>query len=147
MERTRVLRPGSSLSDPQGPSYYEIQDLYIGAKLQVLSHHFCLIDADEYVFNYLESHGSKYRYSDLQAVHAKLGKLLKSLSQQEKAVLQEKLRKADPKAAGTIERNALIQIAKTQFPGVVNEHEIVTFSRLFEENVRKPNYLKLLEAL
>jgi hypothetical protein len=147
MERTRVLRPGSSLSDPQGPSYYEISDLYIGAKLQVLSHHFLLIDADEYVFNYLESHGSKYRYSDPKAVHAKLGKLLKSLSQQEKAVLHEKLRKADPKATGTVERNALIQIAKTQFPGVVNEHEIVTFSRLFEENVRKPNYLKLLEAL
>jgi hypothetical protein len=146
MERTRVLRPGCSLSDPQGPSYYEISDLYIGAKLQVLSHHFVLIDADEYVFNYLESHGSKYKHSDVANVQAKVSRLLKQLSPQEKSILLEKLRKQDPKGTGIVERNALVQVAKSQFPNVLNEHEIVTYSRLFEEIVRKPNYVKLLEA-
>jgi hypothetical protein len=146
MERTRVLRPGCSLSDPQGPSYYEISDLYIGAKLQVLSHHFVLIDADEYVFNYLESHGSKYRHSDVALVQAKVSHLLKQLSPHEKSILLEKLRKQDPKGTGMVERTALVQITKSMFPNVLNEHEIVTYSRLFEETVRKPNYAKLLEA-
>lgn len=147
MERTRVLRPGSSLSDPSGPSYYEISDLYIGVKIQVLSHHFVLIDADEYVFNYMESEGSRFKNSNVAAVKEKISKLLNSLTPQERDELKSKLRKADPTSSGTIERNVLVNIAKNQFPGILNEHEIVTFSRHFEYSTRKPNYLRLLESL
>lgn len=47
MERTRVLLPSSSLSDPRGPQYYNAQDLYVGASVFVLGHRFILLDADE----------------------------------------------------------------------------------------------------
>jgi hypothetical protein len=140
MERTRVLLPGSSLSDPKGPSYYEISDLFIGAKLQVLSHHFVLIDADEYVFNYLES--QKYKLSDKIAINQKVSQLFQSLNSQERAVLQERFRRMDPKGTGTVDRNQFVQIVKSQFPNVFIDHEIVTFARLHENVVRKPNYLK-----
>jgi EF-hand domain-containing protein 1 len=146
MERTRVLLPGSSLSDSKGPSYYTISDLYIGARIHVLSHQFILIDADEYVYNYLESYGSKYQFSDVNAIKQKVSGLLSTLSVQQKLVLKETLRKMDSKGAGTVDRLAFIQLVKAQFPGVLIEHEIVTFARLYEDSSRITNYVKLLES-
>lgn len=51
MERTRVLLPGSSLTDPQGPRYYDATDLRVGETVTVFAHQFVLLDADEYVFS------------------------------------------------------------------------------------------------
>ena len=147
MERTRVLRPGSFLSDPSGPLYYDITDLYVGAKIEVLSHHFVLIDADEYVFNIMEEDGSRFRYSNAAMIKHKITKLLQSLSIEERGALKEKLRKADPKNSGHVDRSFSVSITKANFPGALNDHEIITFSRQFEDVVRKPNYVKILATL
>jgi hypothetical protein len=147
MERTRVLRPGSSLSDPSGPLYYDITDLHVGTKIEVLSHHFVLIDADEYVFNYMEADGQRFKYSNTFGIRQKLAKLLQGLSQDEKNSMKLKLRKADSKGTGLVDRSVLISIAKSTFPGVFNEHEVITFARLFEESPRKPNYVQLLSNI
>ncbi|KAJ2996739.1 EF-hand domain-containing protein 1 [Globomyces sp. JEL0801] len=146
MERTRVLKPGSSLSDLSGPSYYDCTDLYLGVKIQVLSHTFILIDADEYVFNYMEAAGDRFKYSAVDATISRISKLLKSLSPEQKLSLKKTLEALDTNKTGTIERNALVGIAKNLFPGILNEHEIVTFSRRFESVVRKPSYVGIINA-
>lgn len=147
MERTRVLRPGSSLSDPSGPLYYDLTDLYVGTKIEVLSHHFVLIDADEYVYNYMEADPSRFNFSNPFMIKYKITKLLQSLSEQEKGSLKDKLRKADPNNSGLVDRNFIVSLTKSQFPGLLSDHEIITFSRLFEDVVRKPNYVKLLSSI
>ncbi|KAJ3319960.1 EF-hand domain-containing protein 1 [Boothiomyces sp. JEL0866] len=147
MERTRVLRPGSSLSDPQGPLFYDATDLYIGVRIEVLSHKFVLVDADEYVFNYMEADGQRFKLSNSPAVRAKITKLINSLSNDEKDAMRKALKAHDPTNSGVVDRQVLINIAKNQFPGILTEQEIITFSRCFEQAVRKPNYLNLLNSV
>ncbi len=147
MERTRVLRPGSSLSDPSGPLYYDITDLFVGAKIEILSHHFVLIDADEYVFNYMEADPNRFKNSNSPAIVEKAAKLLRGLTEHERNEMKEKLRKADPKGTALVDRSTLISVAKAKFGGSLNEHEIITFSRYFEDVVRKPNYVKILSIV
>ncbi|KAJ3275375.1 EF-hand domain-containing protein 1 [Terramyces sp. JEL0728] len=147
MERTRVLRPGSSLSDPQGPSYYDATDLYIGVKIKVLSHKFVLVDADEFVFNYMEAEGERFKLSNSPAVRAKITRLISSLSKEEIESMRKALKAHDPTNSGVVDRHVLISIAKNQFPGILTEQEIITFSRCFEQVVRKPNYVNLLNTV
>ena len=146
MERTRVLRPGSYLADPSGPLYYDITDLYVGAKIEVLSHHFVLIDADEFVFNLMEEDGSRFKFSNSALIKQKVTKLLQALSVEARDALKEKLRKADPKSSGHVDRSLIVSITKTTFPGFLNDHEIITFSRQFEDVSRKPNYVNILSS-
>ena len=72
LERTRALKPGSSLSDPNGPSYYESYDLFVGCTLEIHRHKFILVEADEYVFAYMEQFPEKYALSNRQNVVKKL---------------------------------------------------------------------------
>jgi hypothetical protein len=144
MERTRVLKPGSTLSDSKGPDYYDIIDLHIGARLQVLSHHFVLLDADEYVFNYMEEDGKRFKYSNKQIVYEKVSKLLRELSGGDKEFLMSEFKKIDKTNSGVIERQELIKLSKSFFPGILSDHELVTFSRKFEVESRKPKYLNML---
>jgi hypothetical protein len=53
MERTRPLKPHSSLTDKK-PEYYEIKDFTIGNKVIVNKHVFEILDADEYALNYMK---------------------------------------------------------------------------------------------
>lgn len=144
MERTRVLKPGSSLSDPSGPNFYDITDLYIGARLQVLSHHFVLLDADEYVFNFMEQDGKRFQYSDNEAITGKIKKLLATLSMEDKTLILEECKKCDKEGLGIIERQDLVKVVKQMFPGILNEHEIITFSRKYEKQPRKPEYFRIV---
>ncbi|XP_042309480.1 EF-hand domain-containing protein 1 isoform X1 [Sceloporus undulatus] len=50
--KTRVPKPGSST---ENPVYYEPSDFTIGAMVEVFGHRFIIVDADEYVLNYMES--------------------------------------------------------------------------------------------
>nr|KAJ3415719.1 EF-hand domain-containing protein 1 [Polyrhizophydium stewartii] len=147
MERTRVLRPGSSLSDVQGPSYYDITDLYVGGKIDVLSHRFVLLDADEYVFNYMEADPARFRLSDVRAVMDKAQRVLKALSPASKQQLCSRLKAADSDQKRHIDRRAMIDIAKSVLGDALAEHEIVTVSRQFESAVRKVDYNKLIAIL
>ncbi|KAI8916230.1 hypothetical protein EDD86DRAFT_222135 [Gorgonomyces haynaldii] len=146
MERTRVLKPGSALTDPQGPSYYNIEDLHVGGKIEVLSHVFVLLDADEYVFNYMEKEPERFKLSNVDKCVSKIYGLLKTLNQKQKQDLVQILKKHDPTQSQVVDRHTFVQIAKQQFPGVLKDHEIITFSRQFEQQVRRPNYVKLINS-
>lgn len=143
MERTRVLRPGSSLFDSTGPLYYSLTDLWVGARIEVLRHRFVLIDADETVFNYMESEG-RFAMSDRAGVFAKGVAAL----QGSKEGLRDGFAKADVKGTGSLERGAFVEVV-SKFVHGFNDHEIITFARNFESeaSVRKPDYVRLLSLL
>ena len=125
MERTRVLKPGSSLTDINGPSYYDIKDLYVGGRIEVLSHSFVLLDADEYVFNFMESDPARFKFSNVQACHQKISAQLKNLGAEQKQGLVQALQRADPAGTHCVDRQVLVQLAKSLFaPGTVTDHVI-----------------------
>ena len=146
MERTRVLRPGSSLSDPSGPSYYDLKDLFVGNMIEVLSHRFVLLDADEYVFNYMEADPSRFKLSDKKVIVEKAGKIIKNLNASAREAFQGQIYKADPQGKGLADRRAIVDVAKTVFGNTFSDHELITLVREYETSVRKVDYKKLLNS-
>ena len=140
MERNRVMRPGSSLSDVNGPKYYDATDLYVGNKLEILCRQFALIDADEFVFNYMESEPKRFEKSNIVEIKKKFELLFSSLTLEQRRSFRQSLEKVDPK--GTMERDVLIPLAKSVFPSVA-EHELITFARLFEISPKVVEYTKM----
>jgi hypothetical protein len=158
MERTRVLKPGSTLSSPSGPEYYEAKDLYVGATIDVFRRRFVLLDADEYVFNYLDSQlennqatpstGKAYAKSSKNVVLAKAREAAKNIGGDVKRALERKLREKDVEGNGVVERKALLEAYKQVWVGgVLDDHEVITLSRAFEAAPRKVVYGKLLGAV
>lgn len=157
MERTHVLKPGSSLSSPQGPEYYDVQDLYVGATIEIFKHRFVLLDADEYVFDHLEklrknkvSSGLKgFERSDREAVLKKIRGLVggRSGSATVKASLEERLRAKDPRGSGSVDRKILIETCTDAWKGLVDDHEVITLCRCFEEDSRKVMFVKMLDTV
>ncbi|KAI9325977.1 hypothetical protein DFJ73DRAFT_965443 [Zopfochytrium polystomum] len=165
MERTRVLRPGSSLSSPQGPAYYVAEDLVVGATIEIFKHRFVLLDADEYVFNYFEERFDKSRGSSAEggrggAVSGPvmersdrariLGKVVQASRSGrvavEKSALLERLRGMDTKRSGVVDRKALLDACADTWRGVIDQHEAITLCRQFEPTPRKVDYQRLLDA-
>ncbi|KAI8825058.1 uncharacterized protein EV422DRAFT_617490 [Fimicolochytrium jonesii] len=87
MERTRVLLPGSSLTDPGGPRYYDATDLHVGATVTVFAHQFVLLDADEYVYNYMESNPTAFPSSNISLASQKARAL--SITPEQRSQLAE----------------------------------------------------------
>ena len=130
MERSQVLRPGSSLVSPQGPCYYTPVDLYVGGKIEVLSHHFVLLDADEYVFNYMESDPLKFKHSDRQSIKAKTLQILSQFSKEQKEWIYSQFLKTDSHQQGWIDRKAFIDIIKSVIKNGLSDHVIIIFLNL-----------------
>ena len=104
LDRNRILKPGSSLSDPAGPSYYSATDLYVGAVIDIFNRKFTLIDADEYVFKYMEDNKNSYPHANANMVKAKFAQLPKAT----KSELFNKLKAADLSATGLAFRKDFI---------------------------------------
>jgi hypothetical protein len=113
LERTRVLKnmPRDSLSavSPLGlsstPEYYGIQDLYVGASLEINRHSFVLLDADEFVLNYMESRPHEFPRSNVDVVKAGNKELLACVS-------GEELAKFDRDGSGLVDRKDLVNVVK-----------------------------------
>ena len=113
-ERTRHLKPGSSLLSPSGPVYYSTEDLYVGGEIEVCSHHFVLLDADEYVFNYMESDPVKYKQSNKAAVFDKMARFIISEPGNDlKRSLKQLFSKLDPSGSHLIDRIKAIEAARS----------------------------------
>ncbi|KAJ3122477.1 EF-hand domain-containing protein 1 [Physocladia obscura] len=173
MERTRVLKPGSSLSSSNGPIYYDVADLYVGATLDVFKHHFVLLDADEFVFNYLEhlvgnatiaaagndanggtgsggrelasKKGAAFEMSNQRVVLTKLRDILVT-NPSYKGILDAKIRNYC--FNGVIDRKHVLEACKNVFGSALTEHEMVTLLRMFETTeMRKVDYNQLVKGL
>ena len=68
LERTRAVKPRSH---PDNPNYYMPQDFAIGSVIEVFKHKFIIIDADEYVLNYMEKRTSKFSPELIEALRNK----------------------------------------------------------------------------
>lgn len=73
---------------PEEPmEYYTSKDLYVGAVLNINSQIFTLIDADEFVFNYMECKKDEYPMSNIKMI---LPKIMGVFSTEEKENLKQK---------------------------------------------------------
>lgn len=88
-------------------------------------HKFILVDADEYVFKYMEKHYEKFPHSNINLIMAKLrGPAIPRIQD-----IKEKFAKHDPEKLGVLPytkfRSLVIQLSE----GLLNEHEIMTLGR------------------
>ena len=96
-------------------------------------HKFVLIDADEYVFKYMEKYCEKFPHSNVNLIMAKLrGPAIPRIQD-----IKEKFAKHDPEKLGILPyvkfRSLVIQLSE----GLLNEHEIMTLGRNYgDQRVR-----------
>ncbi|KAJ3352755.1 EF-hand domain-containing protein 1 [Entophlyctis luteolus] len=155
MERTRVLKPGSSLSSPNGPAYYDVHDLHVGACIEVFKHKFVLLDADEFVFNYLEhlvaadstahAKGPAFEMSDQRRVLEKLRRVLRETPTFKKSLAESIYLTGN--GAKVVDRKLVSDACKNVFGQTLTEHEIITVLRMFEVDMRKVDCAKLVKDL
>ncbi|KAI9209172.1 uncharacterized protein BJ171DRAFT_560984 [Polychytrium aggregatum] len=143
MERTRVLKPGSSLSSPEGPSYYEASDLYVGAAIDVFHRRFILLDADEYVFNYMENFPHQFPFSDPRHVLSKAKAFIRGREGSIRTALEDRCQKIDL-GHFKVERKALVDTMKCIWEGALTQHEAITLARQVEDENRLVDYRKLI---
>lgn len=55
-KRMRIRLPGQDIFSSEKPQYYEPQDFYVGASVNLQEFRFEIETADEYTFNYMEQH-------------------------------------------------------------------------------------------
>ena len=70
LERTQATKPGSSVDNP---IFYTPADFSIGAVIHIFKHRYKIIDADEYVMKYLESHAKQYPIGTINSIRGKHG--------------------------------------------------------------------------
>ena len=112
LERTRVLKPGFSLQDPQ---YYNAADLYVGASVQINHFKFKLVDADEYVFNHMEEHANEFP-------QANVGLILRKLKGLSPESLAQCFKTADPESRGWLARSNFIGALLAAANGAITKH-------------------------
>ena len=68
MSRTKIKKPKEEQNpDPRLHSlYYTLNDLYVGAIVNLNSHHFLITAADEYVFSYMERESEKEKVNNFK---------------------------------------------------------------------------------
>jgi len=129
MEKCRVRKPN-------GSTYYNEYDFFLGARLQVYSRKFVLVDVDEYTLKYMEDRSEAFCFSDPAAVVDKLG-------DQELRALEAALRAADRSNAGRLPEVAF-KAAVLQAVPSLNDHEVLTLARAARSPDGSITYAKIL---
>lgn len=143
MERTRVLKPGSSLGELGGPTYYDASDLYVGTTIDVFKHRFVLLDADEYVFNYMENHVERFAQSDCPIILSKAKNAIRGKEAHIRSVVESRMRELD-NGSGLIPRKLFVTNVKDVWNGVLSDHEIITLARQAEKEYAMVDYRKII---
>ncbi|GCC36390.1 hypothetical protein chiPu_0014884, partial [Chiloscyllium punctatum] len=127
LERMKMKIPGQELFKSEPSKYYTQQDLFIGARLCLFGNYFCLVDADEYTFNYMEKNADEYQKANICTILTKL----KTTGETHSLEIKRMLSAHDPQRTGIINyddfRNIVIQIGE----GLLTEHEIMTIGRYY----------------
>lgn len=147
LERTRVLKPNqfkNNLSSvrPLGSTstleYYDIVDLYIGAKLEICKHQFVVVDCDEYVLNYMEAKSAQFPLSDKS-------KILSKISSIDLSRVYGVVKGLDKENSGVLDRRVFCAAVIDLFGGI-SMHEVITLCRKFESPVKSVHYKDLFES-
>ncbi|XP_072282959.1 EF-hand domain-containing family member C2 [Pyxicephalus adspersus] len=143
LERSRVKKPGQELFKSEMSKYFNAADLFVGARVNFNGHKFILVDADEYVFNYMEKNVHEFPMSDIASIITKLRQICESKSREVKQLFAS----SDPgnRNEMTYEtfRNVMVDIAE----GSLTEHEIMTVGRYYSVREKPEVDLGLLMAV
>ncbi|XP_072118369.1 EF-hand domain-containing family member C2 isoform X2 [Mobula birostris] len=127
LERGRIKKPGQELYKSELSDYFTQQDLFIGAKLCFYGNYFCLVDADEYTFCYMEKNADEYQKANICTILTKL----KTSGNVHSLEIKRMLAAHDHNRTGIINydefRNIIIQIGE----GHLTEHEVITMGRYY----------------
>lgn len=138
LERNRIVK--SKTQD--ATIYYQAEDFYVGGRVEFNKHKFVLIDADEYVFKYMEKYCEQFPHSNINLIMAKLrGPAIPRIQD-----IREKFAKHDPEKLGILPyvkfRSLVIQLSE----GLLNEHEIMTLGRNYGDQKPFPSVIKLAQS-
>jgi len=124
LERSRVKKPNQERYSTELSQYYVASDLFVGARVLFNNFKFILIDADEYNFQYMESHPGQFPLSDpnivVQKIAAKLGN--------NRDDVRSFFAKTDPSGSGTISYEQFREMVLNVEPSLT-EQEIMTLAR------------------
>ncbi|KAG9485612.1 hypothetical protein GDO78_008610 [Eleutherodactylus coqui] len=82
LERCRIKKPGQELFKTEISEYFKAQDLFVGARVNFNGHKFILVDADEYVFSYMEKNVHEFPMADIASIISKLRSIGESNSRE-----------------------------------------------------------------
>ncbi|KAM4797250.1 EF-hand domain-containing family member C2 [Rhinophrynus dorsalis] len=127
LERSRIKKPGQELFKSELSEYFKAEDLFVGARVNFHGHKFILVDADEYVFNYMEKNVNQFPMADITSIISKLRSVGESKSREIKQLFVSH----DPGNTSHITydtfRNLLVDISEEK----LTEHEIMTIGRYY----------------
>jgi len=129
MERCRVRKPRSN-------EHYAESDLYLGARINVYSRNFVLVDADEYSIKYMESNPVVFPSSDMESI-------LSKLEDADTTDVDQKLRSKDRLGSGSVSVQDFKWAVMSSNLGL-NDQEAHTLCRYLGDGVStKVNYERL----
>ncbi|XP_012373313.1 EF-hand domain-containing family member C2 [Octodon degus] len=72
LKRSRVKRFGQEVFKSEFSEYIKVEELYVGAKVNVNGYLFVLLNADEFTLEYMEKNVDKFPYSNIELALQKL---------------------------------------------------------------------------
>ncbi|XP_034144941.1 EF-hand domain-containing family member C2 isoform X2 [Esox lucius] len=132
LERGRVKKPGQELFKSEMSQYFSAQDLYVGARITLNNQDFQLLDADEYVFNYMERHSDEFPRANIGSILSKI----RSLPEDKHKEIKQFLDLSDPGNTGLIPYEPFRGLLVGLECGL-SEHEVMTLGRCYCER-RQP---------
>ncbi|KAM9319344.1 EF-hand domain-containing family member C2 [Gastrophryne carolinensis] len=143
LERGRIKKPDQELFKSEMSEYFKAADLYVGARVNFNGHHFVLIDADEYVFNYMEKHAYEFAMSDIASIISKL----RSTGEGKSREIKQLFASNDPGNRREMSyetfRNIMVDISERS----LTEHEIMTLGRYYSIREKPEADIGLLMAV
>ena len=131
IEKGKMKRPKKDQSDDPAihSAYYNAQDLYVGAILEMNCHTFLITTADDYVFDFMEREEFREQFSHSN-IRVLLNKIAVKLGVEFKQMMARFMRD-DPSDAGHVPES-VFRAVLDQFIGFdLSEHEIITLIRKY----------------
>ncbi|XP_015218867.1 EF-hand domain-containing family member C2 isoform X1 [Lepisosteus oculatus] len=125
LERGRIKKPGQELFKSQCSEYFKAEDLYVGARVCFNNQEFQLVDADEYVFSYMEQHAEEFPKGNIGTIISKL----RSITEPKMKEIKQSFMMIDPENTGEIAYEPFRNLLMDMAGGGMSEHEIMTIGR------------------
>ncbi|XP_063811697.1 EF-hand domain-containing family member C2 isoform X1 [Pseudophryne corroboree] len=143
LERCRVKKPGQELFKSEMSEYFKAADLFVGARVNFHGYNFILVDADEYVFNYMEKNVNEFPMANIASIKSKL----RSIGESKVREIKQLFAANDPGNRNEITyetlRNVIVEISDRK----LTEHEIMTVGRYYSIREKPEVDLGLLMAV
>jgi hypothetical protein len=130
--------------NPQTKKPYQPADFVVGGSIEAYSHTFTIVDADEFVFKWMEERPKEFPQCDLALIMPKIislsaQKLQAGFNQIEAAAAAVKgaHAKVKPHQPGQVTRDQFVQVVKqaaAEAGVAISEHEIITAARRYAAN-------------